>query len=66
MASGGLPSSSLTSEETILQILSGDEALISEIVNAREVAVAQIVTNTIVLDLADDLVSSVEQALQVN
>ncbi len=66
LASGGLPSGSLKSEETILQILSNDDALIAEIINARELAVSQVVTNTIVLESADDLALSVEQALQGN
>jgi len=64
LASGGLPSGSLKSEETILQILSNDDALIAEIINARELAVSQMMMNTIILELANDLAESLQQALQ--
>lgn len=64
LANVGLPSGSLTSEETILQTLSNDDELIAEIINARELAVSQIMMNTIVLELANDLAESLQQALQ--
>ena len=65
-ASGGLPSDGVTSGEDILRILRDDDALIAEIINAREFAVSQIMLNTNVLVLAENLAAFVEQALQGN
>ncbi len=63
-ASGGLPSDGVTSGEDILRILRDDDALIAEIINAREFAVSQIMLNTNVLVMAENLAAFVEQALQ--
>ena len=65
-ASSGLPSDGVTSGEDILRILRDDDALIAEIINAREFAVSQIMLNTNVLVSADALAAFVEQALQAN
>jgi len=64
LATGGLSSGSLTSEEVILRILDSDDVLIAEVTNARELAANQIVYNTLVLESANDLTLFVERALQ--
>ncbi len=64
LASRGLPPDGATSDEEILGTLRADDALVAEIINAREFAVSQIILNTSVFDDANSLAMSVEEALR--
>ena len=66
LASRGLASEGASSDEEITRIIRDDSALVAEIINARGLALQQIVLNSSVLADANELARSIEEALEQN
>lgn len=64
LAAAGLPSGVRPEDEEVLRVLGADDTLAAALINTREFAVTQIMLNGIVLNAANALSSSVEQAIE--